>query len=71
MPAEARLLLVRHGPTLQPRYRVSVGEAMSEMAELPVAELSVYVEDEVARNVLLKVLPASVRQRVRVTTCGS
>jgi hypothetical protein len=60
MPAEARILLVRHGATLQPRYGVSVGEAVSEMAELPMAELAVYVEDELARHLLLKALPASI-----------
>jgi hypothetical protein len=71
VPAEARVLMVRHGSTLQPRYAVSVGEAMSDMAMLPVSELVVYVEDELARNLLLRALPANIRQRVRVTTCGS
>lgn len=71
VPAEARVLMVRHGSTLQPRYAVSVGEAMSDMAMLPVSELVVYVEDELARTLLLRALPASIRQRVRVTTCGS
>jgi len=71
VPADARILLVRHGSALQPRYGVSVAEAMSEMAEIPVAELSVYVEDELARDLLLKALPASIRQRVRITTSGS
>jgi AAA domain, putative AbiEii toxin, Type IV TA system len=71
VPAEARVLLVRHGSTLQPSYEVSVGEAMSDMTMLPVSELAVYVEDELARNLLLKALPADIRLRVRVTTCGS
>jgi hypothetical protein len=71
VPADARIHLVRHGSTLQPRYRVSVSEAISEMAEFPVSELSVYVEDECTRHLVLKALPASIRQRVRVTTCGS
>jgi hypothetical protein len=44
---------------------------MSEMADLKVEELSVYVEDELAQNFLLKALPAIIRQRVRITTCGS
>jgi ABC-type hemin transport system ATPase subunit len=71
VPADARVLMVRHGSTLQPRYAVSVGEAMSDMAMLPVSELAVYVEDELARNLLMRALPASIRQRVRVTTCGA
>jgi energy-coupling factor transporter ATP-binding protein EcfA2 len=71
VPTEARVLMVRHGSTLQPRYAVSVGEAISDMTMLPVSELVVYVEDELARNLLLRALPASIRQRVRVTTCGS
>jgi hypothetical protein len=44
---------------------------MSDMAMLPVSELVVYVEDELARNLLLRALPAGIRQRVRVTTCGA
>jgi hypothetical protein len=71
VPADARILLVRHGSTLQPRYGVSVGEALSEMAEIRVKELSVYVEDERACHLVLKALPASIRRRVRVKPCGS
>jgi energy-coupling factor transporter ATP-binding protein EcfA2 len=71
VPAMARVLLKRHGSTLQPCYGVSVGEAMSDMAVQSVPELSVYVEDDLAHSLLLMALPADIRQRVRVTTCGS
>lgn len=71
VPADARVLLVRHAGTVQPRYRVSVNEAVSDIADLSVPELCIYVEDEVSRTLLLEVLPAQVRQRLRVATSGS
>jgi hypothetical protein len=71
VPAEARVLLVRSGATLQPRYEVSVSEAIRDVAELRIPELPVYVEDEAARTLLLEALPWDIRQRVRITTCGT
>jgi hypothetical protein len=71
VPADARILLVRHGATVEPRYGVSVIEAVSEMTERPMAELAVYVEDALACHLVQKALPAQIRRRVRVATCGS
>ncbi|HSW63460.1 MAG TPA: ATP-binding protein [Dissulfurispiraceae bacterium] len=70
VPTQARVLLTRCGPTIQPRYGVSVAEAVSEMAELPADEICVYVEDDVAKCIVLESLPAETRKRIRIVTCG-
>ncbi|MEJ2431289.1 MAG: hypothetical protein P8075_20600 [Deltaproteobacteria bacterium] len=44
---------------------------MSDMSEAQVTEISVYVEDIAAKELVLECLPAEVRQRVRVVYCGS
>src|SRR5713101_5998428 len=71
VPAEARVLLVRQGATVLPRYRVTVAEAISDMTEQSTAELSLYVEDDLAKTLVEECLSAEVRTRVRITHCGS
>jgi hypothetical protein len=71
VPADARVLLVRYGASVQPLYGISVAEAVSDMTELPTTEICVYVEDEVARSLVLETLAAETRKRVRVVSCGS
>ena len=56
---------------LQPRYEITVAEAVSDLSEMPSEELVVYVEDEVARTLVQEALPAQERTRVRIVTCGS
>ncbi len=71
VPRDARVLLARYGSFIQPRYSVSVAEALGEMTDVPMTELRICVEDAVAERLVLESLPAGTRQRVRVISCGN
>lgn len=71
IPAEARVLLTRVGQDVDVRYEPTVAEVVSDLVDQPVEELVVCVEDRMARALLIEVLPASIRSRVRVLSCGS
>ncbi|CAA6818861.1 MAG: Conserved domain protein [uncultured Sulfurovum sp.] len=71
MPKEGRILLRKPSDTLEVMYKPSSELAFTELTGECVKELTVYVEDKVAKSILEALLSSSVRKRIHVLEVGS
>lgn len=71
LPPDARFFVERVNGVTRITGAVSSDFAFSKMSEAPVKELEVLVEDDVAKSLVLSLLPTSTRSRVAVKVIGS
>lgn len=71
LPNEARFLIESVNGKTKITDSISADFAFSKMCANEVKELEVFVEDDIARTLLLSVLPAATRSRVTVKVIGS
>ena len=71
LPPEGRLHLERVGNAVKVIEGISPQYASGLLSGVKDAELDVYCEDDVARNILASVLPNDIRLRVQITPIGS
>lgn len=71
VPPEGRILLRPKDNGVDVIYNITPEMAMSELSGIPHAELFVFVEDEVAKDFILSILPSSIRRRIKIIIYGS
>ncbi|CAA6799399.1 MAG: Conserved domain protein [uncultured Sulfurovum sp.] len=71
MPKEGRILLRKPSDELEVMYKPSSELAFTELTGECVKELTVYVEDKVAKSILETLLSSSVRKRIDIADVGS
>ena len=71
MPKEGRILLRKPKDELEVIYEPSSSLAFSELTGDTVKELTVYVEDKVAKAILETLLNSSIRKRINIVDVGS
>lgn len=71
LPNEARFFLESINNKTRVSQGVSSEFAFSKLSAISGLEADVYVEDEIAKSILLGALPASIRSRVTFTVIGS
>lgn len=71
IPPDGRILLKPKQNGVDIIYGVTPEMAMSELSGILHTELSVFVEDEVARNIIQTILPNDIRRRVNLIVIGS
>ncbi len=71
IPKEGRILLRKHSNKLEVIYKPSSSLAFSELTGKTPKELTVYVEDKVAKLMLETLLDSATRKRIYITDVGS
>lgn len=71
VPPNGRILLRPKQDGVDVMYGITPEMAMSEMSGMLHTELSIFVEDDVAKDFILTILPNSVRRRVDIKILGS
>ncbi|HFU74841.1 MAG TPA: ATP-binding protein [Arcobacter sp.] len=71
MPKEGRILLRKPKDALEVIYEPSSSLAFSELTGESVKELTVYVEDKVAKAILETLLNSNIRKRISIVEVGS
>jgi predicted ATPase len=71
VPSEGRILLRKVSEKLEVIYKPSSSLAFSELTGDTVKELTVYVEDKVAKEMLQTLLDSATRKRIHIADVGS
>jgi len=71
MPKEGRILLRKPSEKLEVMYKPSSELAFTELTGECVKELTVYVEDKVAKAILETLLSSGIRKRINIADVGS
>jgi len=71
VPSEGRILLRKVSEKLEVIYKPSSSLAFSELTGETVKELTVYVEDKVAKEMLQTLLDSATRKRIHIADVGS
>lgn len=71
LPRKSRLLVVPEGREHRIVSAPSTRYALSEISEVPQAELLVLCEDEFAVRLLSQALPKGIRKRIDIRSCGA
>jgi predicted ATP-dependent endonuclease of OLD family len=71
VPPDGRILLRPKNGSIDILYGITPEMAMSELSGTLHAELSIFVEDEVAKDFILTILPSNIRRRINIMILGS